>query len=260
MPEAQADGPEFSVIIPCLNEEANVAAIVAAVTGQLESVHGSFEIILIPNPAPSDAGDDSPAVAASLAERLPHVRVCTHEGGPGKGGALRSGFAQSRGEWLYFTDADLPYDLEFFDRAANELSNGVEFVTGNRRMPVSQFDIPVRLLPLAYRRHRLGVVFNRFVRLLMPIDTTDTQAGAKAMSRRMAVAAFGRQTCTGFFFDLEFFLTARRQGFRQKELPVTLYLNSEKSTVRVLRESALAVYWLFRIFWQDRRRAYEAAR
>jgi dolichyl-phosphate beta-glucosyltransferase len=220
----------------------------------------SFEIILIPNPSPSDPRDDSPAVAASIADRLPRVRVCLHEGKPGKGAALRSGFAQSRGEWLYFTDADLPYDLDFFDRAAQELSNGVEFVTGNRRMPISQFDIPVRLLPLAYRRHRLGVLFNRFVRLLMPIATTDTQAGAKAMSRRMAAAAFGRQTCDGFFFDLEFFLTARRQGFCQKELPVTLYLNSEKTTVRVLRESALAVYWLVRIFWQDRRRAYEAVR
>lgn len=218
----------------------------------------SFEIILIPNPSPSDGHDDSPAVAEALAGRLPNVRVCTHEGTPGKGAALRSGFAQSRGDWLFFTDADLPYDLDFFERASQELSNGVEFVTGNRRMPISQFDIPVRLLPLAYRRHRLGVLFNRFVRLLMPIATTDTQAGAKAMSRRMAEAAFGNQTCPGFFFDLEFFLTAHRRGFRQKELSVTLYLNSEKSTVRVLRESALAVYWLLRIFWQDRRRAYGA--
>jgi len=220
----------------------------------------SYEIILIPNPSPSDEGDDSPAVAASLAERLARVRVCEHRGAPGKGGALRTGFAGSRGDWLFFTDADLPYDLDFFERAARELENGVEFVTGNRRMAVSVFDIPVRLLPLAYRRHRLGVLFNRFVRLFMPIATTDTQAGAKAMSRRMAEAAFAAQTCPGFFFDLEFFLTAHRRGFAQKELPVTLYLNSEKSTVRVIRESALAIYWLLRIFWQDRRGAYEAAR
>ena len=216
----------------------------------------SYEILLIPNPSPTDEGDDSPAVAAALAERLERVKVCEHKGAPGKGAALRSGFAQSKGEWLFFTDADLPYDLDFFDRASRELENGVEFVTGNRRMPVSVFDIPVRLLPLAYRRHRLGVLFNRFVRLLMPVFTTDTQAGAKAMSRRMAEAAFAAQTCPGFFFDLEFFLIAHRRGFKQKELPVTLYLNSEKSTVRVMRESALAAYWLLRIFWQDMNGAY----
>lgn len=218
----------------------------------------SYEIIVIPNRSPSDEHDDSPAVAASLAERFERVRVCEHRGAPGKGAALRTGFQASRGDWLFFTDADLPYDLEFFDRASGELKNGVEFVTGNRRMPVSEFDIPVRLLPIAYRRHRLGVLFNRFVRLFMPITSTDTQAGAKAMSRRMAEAAFGAQTCPGFFFDLEFFLIAHRRGFAQKELPVTLYLNSEKSTVRVIRESALAVYWLLRILWQDRRGAYHA--
>lgn len=41
--------PEISVIIPCLNEEANAEAIVEAVRKQLESVDASFEIILIDN-------------------------------------------------------------------------------------------------------------------------------------------------------------------------------------------------------------------
>lgn len=250
-----------TLLIPAKSSGHSLENTVFEATRFLQQRFGdSYEILLIPNPSPTDEGDDSPAVAAALAEKLDQVRVCEHRGVPGKGAALRTGFRASKGEWLFFTDADLPYDLDFFDRAARELDDGTEFVTGNRRMPVSEFDIPVKLLPLAYRRHRLGVLFNRCVRLLMPIASTDTQAGAKAMSRRMAEAAFGAQTCPGFLFDLEFFLTAYRRGFPQKELPVTLYLNSEKSTVRVIRESAIAVYWLLRIFWQDRRGAYDVAR
>ena len=75
----------------------------------------------------------------------------------------------------------------------------------------------------------------------------------------MAERAFALQTCPGFFFDLEFFLTARRCGYHHRELPVILYLNTEKSTVRVLRECFNAAYWLLRITLQDRRGDYGRA-
>lgn len=216
----------------------------------------SFEIVIVPDEASSDR---SVEIAHMLEDRLPHVGVAPHSGVAGKGAALRTGFQKAEGEWVFFTDADLPYDLDFFDRAAAELRAGADFVTGNRRLLISEFDVPVRLLRLAYRRHRLGLLFNTFARWLLPIGTTDTQAGIKAMSRRMAERGFALQSCPGFFFDLEFFLTARRSGYHHRELPVTLYLNSEKSTVRVLRESLLAAYWLMRITWQDRRGRYGSA-
>jgi hypothetical protein len=67
------------------------------------------------------------------------------------------------------------------------------------------------------------------------------------MSRVRAREAFSRLECPGFFFDIEIFLTAAASGRRQIELPVTLFLNTEKSTVRIFREGILAAYWLTRI-------------
>ena len=164
----------------------------------------------------------------------------------------------SRGaKWIFLTDADLPYDLTFFDEAAIKLREGFDLVTGNRRLPSSHFCLPVNLLPLVYQRHRLGLAFNRLVRLLFPITTTDTQAGIKALSRRLAVKTFERQSCPGFLYDLEIFLTAHGQGYRQTHIPVTLYLNSEKSTVRILRECVLVANWLTRILWRNKMGAYE---
>jgi hypothetical protein len=157
------------------------------------------------------------------------------------------------------TDADLPYELEFFTRATRELSSGIDFVTGNRRLGSSEFSLPVELLPVAYNRHRLGLAFNAVVRLLFGVRTTDTQAGIKAMSRRFAEAAFSDQVCPGFFFDLEFFLTAQGRGFQHRELPVVLRLESEKSTVRIVRESLQAAYWLSRIFALKLRAHYGSA-
>lgn len=244
-----------SLLVPAKGAASWLSATAEASDRFLRSCFGeSYEILLIVTPASSD--DRSASLAAELESRFPRLRALQHLGVVGKGAALRTGFTAARGEWIFFVDADLPYDLDFFDRAAHELRHGADFVTANRRLLVSEFDIPVSLLRIAYRRHRLGLLFNRVTRMLFPITTTDTQAGIKGMSGRMAEAAFARQSCPGFLFDLEFFLTAMRHGFRVCELPVTLYLNSEKSTVRLARDLLLSIFWLLRIRQQDLRGLY----
>ncbi|HAR41094.1 MAG TPA: hypothetical protein DCS07_00420 [Bdellovibrionales bacterium] len=251
---------EVSLLIPARNAGEVLEHTVSTAHAFLSRQFGSnFEIVLIPNPAAGNPADHSIDVSEALARRYSQIRVVPHLSPPGKGAALRTGFAQSRGRLIFFTDADLPYELDFFERATVELRRGVDLVSGNRRLPNSHFHMPVTLLHLAYARHRLGLWFNRVVRFLLPIHTTDTQAGIKAMSRDLALKAFGAQVCPGFFFDLEFFMTAAGQGFLHTELPVTLHLNSEKSTVRVLRESILAGYWLARITYRHFRGRYGSA-
>ncbi|MBI2712425.1 MAG: glycosyltransferase [Bdellovibrio sp.] len=246
---------EVSLVIPAKNSTHSLETTVREAHAYLlNRFSNSFEIILVPNPSGPD--DPSDRVAESLARQLDQVRVVPHEKPPGKGAALQTGIVKSRGNWIFFTDSDLPYDLDFFDQAIEKLRGGYDLVTGNRRLASSHFHIPVSLLRLAYGRHRLGLGFNALVRMLFPIQTTDTQAGIKAFSRRLAVETFSRQTCPGFLFDLELFLTAHGQGLSQTDLPVTLHLNTEKSTVRILREFVLVAYWLSRIWIQNRRGYY----
>jgi len=59
-------------------------------------------------------------------------------------------------------------------------------VTGNRRFSHSLFTLPVSVLPLAYGRHRIGLFFNKVVRSVLKIQSTDTQAGIKAIRRQLA--------------------------------------------------------------------------
>lgn len=217
----------------------------------------SYEIILIPNPRPGDTEDRSGEIADRLAAQYPkQVHSIHHHFPQGKGAAIRTGFLHSKGNFIFFTDADLPYDLDFIRQAQIHLEEGCDLVTGNRRLDLSFFDLPLELLPLAYQRHRLGLLFNWVVRLLFPIQTTDTQAGIKGMTRRLALDAFSQQICPGFFFDLELFLTALNSSFKIKELPVTLFLNTEKSTVRLIRDAVLAIFWLLRLAIRNRMGAY----
>ena len=217
-----------------------------------------FEIIIITNPRPGDTTDLTESVALELQNRFSGVHVVHHLFPPGKGAALRAGFRASSGRTIFFTDADLPYDLEFFSSALKLLQSGeADLVIGNRRLPESLFDLPVELLAQANQRHRLGVLFNRVSCFLMPmLDTKDSQAGIKAMHRSLAVEAFRRQVCPGFYFDIELLLTARGMGLSVQELPVTHRLSSGKSTVWIAWELTLALSWLIRITVRSNLGAY----
>lgn len=260
---------EISLLIPARNASSTLENTLqkahAFLTRHYPGV-GQFEIILIPNPAPSQNGneqDPTNVLSKTLSQKYPSVRSIPHlcpPNPPGKGAAIRTGFMHAQGAFILFTDSDLPYDLDFFIDAVNSLKSGYDFVTGNRRLSTSTFEIPVRLLPLAYGRHRLGLGYNHLVRTLLPIRTTDTQAGIKALSRRLVQKVIDRQACPGFLFDLEIFLTASGEGYHHTEFPVTLHLNTEKSTVRVLRECILVAFWLTRITWRNIMKSYGNAK
>ena len=248
---------ELSLVIPAKSVDGRFVQNIERAHEVLLGIFGDaakYEIILVPNGVRE--GEPILGVAKELSERFPAVRSFIHEEPAGKGAALRTGFNKARGRKVFFTDADLPYDLKFFKDALQLLDNGVALVGGNRRFSGSRFDIPVELLNIAYSRHRLGLLFNQVVRMLFPIKTRDTQAGIKGMTREFVSLAMSKQQCPGFLFDIEYFLVAIENGFKTAEVPVTLYLNTEKSTVRLFRELVLSIYWLTTIWMKFKRGHY----
>ena len=217
-----------------------------------------FEIILVPNPVLEDVR--TLEAAKRLSQKDPRVRTCVTSIRPGKGLALKEGFGMARGQWIFTTDADLPFDLGFFLEADRLLKLGFHLVTGNRRLPQSRFRVPTRVLHMVYQRVLLGLLFNRFVRWLFPIHTTDTQAGIKAMTRGTAEEVFRHQVCPRYSYDIEMFLTVQGTGRRAAELPVILNLPTERSTVHIVQTAFRALYWISRIYFLHGRGHYSRAR
>jgi glycosyltransferase involved in cell wall biosynthesis len=205
----------------------------------------------------TEVEDKTADVAQALQKKYPQVSV-TEFAGVGKAAALKAGFEKSQGEWIFLIDSDNPYGDSFFSAALEKLREGADFVTANRRLRESVFRCPVHLLPLVYRRFRLGLWFNAMVRLFFKIPTTDTQAGSKAMVRAFAARAFALQKCPGFFADIEYFLVCSANRFKHAEVPIEFYLREEKTTVRLFREIFQTGYWLPRLYLQKHSGGYHA--
>jgi glycosyltransferase involved in cell wall biosynthesis len=99
----------LSVFFPVFNEEQNLPTTVRETLRTLrESPYvGEFEIILVDD----GSRDASPAIARELAEKDSAVRVVHHAHNMGYGQALKSGIAAARMEYVFFTDADLQFDI-----------------------------------------------------------------------------------------------------------------------------------------------------
>jgi glycosyltransferase involved in cell wall biosynthesis len=110
--------PRVSVVIPTLNEERNVEWVLERLPGVVD------EVILV------DGRSTDRTVEVARAAR-PNIRVVL-ESQPGKGAALRAGFAAARGEYIVMIDADGSMDPSEIERFVEALHSGCDLVKGSR--------------------------------------------------------------------------------------------------------------------------------
>jgi glycosyltransferase involved in cell wall biosynthesis len=98
----------LSIVLPAHNEEENIEDAIAAATAAAERLVAGHEIVVV-----DDGSSDSTAVRVRrAAEADPRIRLVQHDRNRGYGEALRSGFLESRLDLIFFTDADLQFDMD----------------------------------------------------------------------------------------------------------------------------------------------------
>lgn len=116
---------DISLVIPAYNEAAIITSTVGELDGFMrERLPGrSFEIVVV-----DDGSADG--MAERLAELdLPALRVVRHKRNRGRGAAIRTGLAASRGNFVLTLDSDLSYSPEHIPLLLAPLQSGEADVT-----------------------------------------------------------------------------------------------------------------------------------
>ena len=201
--ENDLDRPMVSVVLPCLDEAAAVAAVVEDAWRGLRLAGVGGEVIVADN----DSRDGSASIARRAGARV------VHEPRRGYGAAIAAGIRAADGEIVVVADADGSYDLTRLGDLLAALAGGADLAIGSRFGPA----LAPNAMPSLHRR--LGTpALTRLLRALSGSRVTDSQSGFRAF-RRSRIASLGLRS-QGMEFASEMLLRAERDGWTVVEAPV----------------------------------------
>ncbi|MBU9766816.1 glycosyltransferase [Mycobacterium sp. TNTM28] len=202
--------PVVDVVVPVYNEEAALAGSVRRLRHYLtESLPYPARITIADNASV----DDTPHIAAQLADELDGVRVVRLEQ-KGRGRALHTVWSTSDAPVLAYMDVDLSTDLAALQPLLAPLISGhSDLAIGTRLARGSRV---VR----GAKREFISRSYNLILRSTLAAKFSDAQCGFKAVRADVAARLLPHVEDTGWFFDTEMLVLAERSGLRIHEVPV----------------------------------------
>ncbi|RMF84870.1 MAG: glycosyltransferase family 2 protein [Planctomycetota bacterium] len=148
----------LSIVIPVYNEKATLRAIVRRVLDA--PIDLDRELIIVDDYSTDGTRDLYDALPSEFPDA--DIRVFQHDRNRGKGAALRTGFAQVRGDIIIIQDADLEYSPTDYPRLLKPILDGrADVVYGSRFIGGQEHRV-------LYFWHYMG---NRFLTLLSNMFT-----------------------------------------------------------------------------------------
>lgn len=197
----------LTVLIPAVNEAGNLRVLVPRIKSILDRAGISYEVVVVDGRSTDDTAEVCRAVGARMVE----------ERRRGYAGALETGFAEARAEWILKLDADQSHDPDFIPRIWHARDRG---------------DIVI-----ASRYVRGGVAYTNFTRKLssaltsavlrrmLSLPVRDVSSGYR-LYRRRVVEGF-KFDSTNFEAEEEILVRAYAQGFSVAEVPFTYFPRGE---------------------------------
>ena len=218
-PGSTAD-PDVSVVMPCLNEAASVAACVASAFEGIRRTGMTGEVVVVDN----GSGDGSARLAASAGARV------VHQPERGYGNAYRAGFAEAKGRIVVMGDSDGTYDFTQIPALIAPINDdGADCVLGSR------FRGRIEPGAMSWSHRYIGnPVLTCLLNVLFGLRSTDAHSGLRAF-RRQALQDMGLR-CEGMELASEIVVKAARSNLVATEVPIVYHPRTGRSKLSAWRD------------------------
>lgn len=223
---------DLTIIIPVFNGARFLEGTLKRLADWIRVNKNKIELIAV-----NDGSSDNTADILRDFKQLPSdsYSVINLPKNKGKGFALREGFKKAEGEYIGFTDIELPYGLEVFDGMLEIMKNNknLSFLYGSRSHILSKWEKEYGFI------RKLGRKFFSFViRFLLLPDIADTQCGIKMLRNNFRDIIIKKSIINRFATDVEMFVIAYENNLAVRDFPVE-FVYTKGSTVHLLRDTIL---------------------
>ncbi len=119
---------KLGLVIPTLNEGANIRTLIARLRAALEHSRVRYELIVVDD----DSKDDTAQVVQDLARTDSRIRLFVRHGQRGLSGAIAHGWKQTDADLLGVIDADLQHPPEVLPKLLSAVLNGNDIAIASR--------------------------------------------------------------------------------------------------------------------------------
>ena len=160
----------ISVFFPAYNDEKTIGKLVDDAFEILPKISQKFEVIVVNDGSIDGTGK----VLAGLEEKYKNFRIVTHSKNRGYGGALKTGFKNALGDFVFYTDGDGQYNVKELPNLVKKIDEGIDLVNGYK---IKRSDSWLRIV--------LGEIYAHFVRLFLGIRFADVDCDFRLFRRRI---------------------------------------------------------------------------
>ena len=199
------DKEGITIFFPAYNEELSIERTALNSLKVAPSLFTDFEIIIVDD----GSRDQTPKIIGDLAKQNKNIRVVHHSTNKGYGAALKSGFANSKKELVFYTDGDGQFDISEIKNLLPFI-NEADLIIGYR---IKRSDPWYRLLFAKMYGLAIGILFNLWVK--------DVDCAFKLI-KKIVLDEINLKS-DGAFISAELLIRAKKKGFRIKQIGVHHY-------------------------------------
>jgi glycosyltransferase involved in cell wall biosynthesis len=216
----------LSVLIPAYNEVHNIQNIL----NKIGEVNIPKEIIVV------DDGSTDGTRELLNTLKSDTIKVIFHEKNQGKGGAIRTAIAHSKGDIILIQDADLEYDPQDYYKLIPVIESGKEKVVYGSRFLNKQNKH-------SYFSFFLGGQVVTWITNILYFQTlTDEPTCYKVFDAKLLKSI--KLNCTGFEFCPEVTAKIAKLGYKIPEVPISYYPRSISEGKKINWKDGVEAIWV----------------
>lgn len=210
------EGPKskYSVLLPTYNERENLPYMVYLLDEALKSEKVDYELVII--------DDNSPDGTQATAERLQQaygaerIVLAPRSGKQGLGTAYTHGAKHASGDFIVIMDADMSHHPKFLPAMiARQRKTRCDVVTGTRYVSAGG------VCGWGLRRKLVSRVANYVAQVLLRPGVSDLTGSFRLYRRECFDEIMRHMESTGYVFQMEIIVRAKKLGFQVEEVPIT---------------------------------------
>lgn len=204
----------YSVILPTYNERENLPIIFYLIDKYLTEASLKYEVVIVDDSSPDGTLEVAQAIRKAFGDKK--VTIVSRSGKLGLGTAYSAGLAVAKGNRIILMDADMSHHPKAIPRMVTKMdAEKVDIVTGTRYIRgggVYGWD--------SFRKLTSRTA-NFLADFLLNPKVSDLTGSFRLYERKALEIILPRITCTGYAFQMEIVVRARKAKMTIAEVPIT---------------------------------------